>query len=203
MIFRVFIIPLMLLYWAPTEKELTNRFVAVLVFLGVVFILLVLTLCLLQKKRIRKIPALILAAALIFEASGAIPYLQGEIQIPLEYVGSVDSACTLDPAKWYTDYSVCSPEPVNKKRLEYALQCDLEGLDLSDSRYTYLFVVNYKDVELYYSKWTETTGYSGNPDFDQVVFIGRLAVAGKATNNTIYIFRFPRQPIVPYDAQWL
>lgn len=192
--------------WALTKTELTTRFVALLLLLGIIFFLLVLTLWAFWKKQIRIIPALLLAAALIFDAAGAIPFLQGEKQIPLEYVGSIESARngSIDRSvEWYTDYSAGYPEPVKKEKLEKDLKCDLTGFDLGNSKYTYLFVYNYKDVELFYSKWSETIGYTGNPDGSQVITVGRLEPSGKATENTVYIFRFPRQPIVPNCVQFL
>lgn len=191
---------------ALTEKEIAIRFVILSVLLGIVLLLFVQVLRSLKKRHIRIITALILSAILIFEATGAIPFLQGEKQIPLEYVCSVETtrkAPLNESIEWYTNCSVCNSKPEPKESIEYVLACDLTGIDLNDEEYTYLFVLNYKDVDLFYSKWSEALPSTGNDDLKYVVWVGRLEATGEATDNTVYIFRFPRKAVVPYNGQWL
>ena len=153
----------------------------------------------------KTITALILSAVLVFEAAQVFPFLQAEKEVPLEYVCSVETTRN-DPLnntiKWYTDCSVIDSEPVEKEVLESCLECDLTDIDL-DGEYTYLFVDYYKDVELFYSNWSESADESGNVQSKYVIWLGRLEAKGAGSKNTIYIFRFPRKAIVPHDAQWL
>ena len=205
MIIRL-IIAFLQLERALTEKEITIRLVVLSVLLGIVLLLFVQILRSLKKKCIRIITALILSAILIFEATGAIPFLQGEKQIQLEYVCSVETTRKAPPDgsfEWYTNCSVCNSKPEPKESIEHVLACDLTGLDLNDEEYTYLFVLNYKDVDLFYSKWSEALPSTGNDNSEHVVWVGRLEVTGEANENTVYIFRFPRKAVVPYNGQWL
>ena len=193
---------------ALTKDELMVRHVVLIVFLAVDLWLLVLLLRRLKQKRISKLTALILSVVLVFEAAHVFPFLKSEEQIPLEYVCSVQKIHDRDyfPLNrlWYTDCSVDGPEPVEKELLEHELGCDLSDIEF-DADYAYLFVLYYKDVNLFYSNWDETIAATGNPKPKYVypIWLGRLETTGEATENTIYIYRFPRKAIVPDDAQWL
>ena len=192
---------------ALTKDELMPRYIVLIVFLLVDVWLILLILRRLKQKRMKTITALILSAVLVFEAAQVFPFLQAEKEVPLEYVCSVETTRN-DPLnntiKWYTDCSVIDSEPVEKEVLESCLECDLTDVDLDDG-YTYLFVYYYKDVKLFYSNWGESTAGTGivNPKKVNVIWLGRLDTAGEATENTIYIYRFPQKAIVPYHTQWL
>ena len=189
---------------ALTKDEMMVRHVVLIVFLTVDLCLFVLLIRCLKQKRIHKITALVLSAVLVFEAAHVIPFLKSEEQIPLEYVCSVIKTRDYSPTDrpWYTDCSVSGPEPVEKELLQYELGCDLADIDFN-ADYTYLFVLYYKDVELYYSNWDETNADTGNPGYAYPVWLGRLETNGEAAESTIYIFRFPRKAIVPDDTQWM
>ena len=186
---------------ALTENGLMSRRLILLVLLGLMLLLSVLILKNIKKKRNRIITAIILSAVLIFEASGVIPYLQGNIHVPLEYVGSAETTRN-DPqnnkVKWFTNCSAPFESKPSKEELEGWLKCDLANIALNDEEYTYLFVLYYKDVDLFYNIWSESNYYTD-------CWIGRLEAAGAPAKNTIYIFRFPRKVIVPaepHDIVW-
>ena len=192
---------------ALTKNELMIRYVVLVVLLLIYLWLFVLMLRKWKQKRMKTIIALILSAVLVFEAAQIFPFLQGEKEVPLEYVCSIKTSYN-EPDNiffrlWYTNWSVTGGL-VEKEPLERCLYCDLTDVDLDDG-YTYLFVYYYKDVKLFYSNWGESTAGTGivNPKKVNVIWLGRLDTAGEATENTIYIYRFPLKAIVPYDTQWL
>ena len=192
---------------ALTKNELMIRYVVLVVLLLIYLWLFVLMLRKWKQKRMKTIIALILSAVLVFEAAQIFPFLQGEKEVPLEYVCSIKTSYN-EPDNiffrlWYTNWSVTGGL-VEKEPLERCLYCDLTDVDLDDG-YTYLFVYYYKDVKLFYSNWGESTAGTGivNPKKVNVIWLGRLDTAGEATENTIYIYRFPQKAIVPYDTQWL
>ena len=192
---------------AMTKNELMIRYVVLVVLLLIYLWLFVLMLRKWKQKRMKTIIALILSAVLVFEAAQIFPFLQGEKEVPLEYVCSIKTSYN-EPDNiffrlWYTNWSVTGGL-VEKEPLERCLYCDLTDVDLDDG-YTYLFVYYYKDVKLFYSNWGESTAGTGivNPKKVNVIWLGRLDTAGEATENTIYIYRFPQKAIVPYDTQWL
>ena len=183
------------------------RYVVLVVLLLVYLWLLVLILRRWKQKRMKTIIALILSAVLAFEAAQVFPFLHDEKEVPLEYVCSVKTTYNKPEnaffRSWYTNWSATGGL-VEKESLERCLYCDLTDVELDDG-YTYLFVYYYKDVKLFYSDWGESTAGTGivNPKRVNVIWLGRLDTAGEATENTIYIYRFPQKAIVPYDTQWL
>ncbi len=194
---------------ALTKNELMIRYVVLVILFLIYLWLLVLILRRWQKKRMKTIIALILSAVLVFEAAQVFPFLQGEKEVPLEYVCSVKTSYNIHNPEniffqpWYTNWSVTGGF-VGKESLEHSLYCDLTDVDLDDD-YTYLFVYYYKDVRLFYSNWGESTADTGivNPKKINAIWLGRLDRAGKATEKTIYIYRFPRKAIVPNATQGL
>ena len=189
---------------ALTETGIMKRLLVLYVLLGFILFFFVFILIKLKKKQIRVITALILSAILIFEAYNVIPNLHGKKYVPLEYVGSVETTRN-DPlnskVKWVTNDSmpIDPTEPFGKKQLEHYLECDLSNIAVNDE-YGYLFVLYYKDVDLFYNEWSGSKYYLD-------CWIGRVEAAGEPTKNTIYIFRFPRLqfaivPTEPVDIMW-
>lgn len=180
-----------------SENWFRSRYVILISLIAIDLLFCVLLLKKRKETRFQKIISLILCAVMIFEISGVIPFLQGEKQVPLEYVGSAETTRN-DPhnqkVRWYTSCWFDST-PEEKERLEDCLECDLTNIDLTDEEYSYLFVLYYKDVELFYSKWSETSGCYTPSGF----WVGHLKATGNAEEYTIHIFRFPRQWIVPGD----
>ena len=177
-----------------TRNGLRSRLLVLLILLGVIIFLFVLILLKLKMKSMRIITALFLSAVLIYEAMGVIPYLQWNKHIALEYVGSVET--TRDDlkngtVKWFTQFSIPEqPEgSLAKEWLEECLECDLTDIELNDNEYTYLFILYYKDVDLYYSVWSE-----GKVESDY--WIWHIDAKGEATDNMVYIYKFPRNKYV-------
>ena len=71
---------------ALTKNELMIRYVVLVVLLLIYLWLFVLMLRKWKQKRMKTIIALILSAVLVFEAAQIFPFLQGEKEVPLEYV---------------------------------------------------------------------------------------------------------------------
>ena len=186
---------------AATENGINSRLLVLFAFLGIILCLFIIILKNIKKKRIRIITALILSAILIFEASGVIPYLQGKKHVPLEYVGSVETTRNDSPnseVKWVTNYSAPLGSEPSKKWLEGWLKCDLTNIALNEDAYGYLFVLYYKNVDLFYSNWSESASHKD-------CWIGHVEESGEAADHEVYIFRFPKKVIVPTepdDIMW-
>ena len=183
-----------------TESQLMIRFVVLIALITIYLLLFVLILKKLKEKRIRKITALILCVMLVVEIVQLIPFLRGRIHVELEYVCSVettDDTTWSKNVKWYTNCSIYS-KPIAKSELEEIFGCSLEDIDFEEE-YTYLFVANYKDVDLSYTYWSKST-----PNIfpsTKYYWLGDLSVEGEAADHTIYVFRFPRKTIVRNSLQ--
>lgn len=174
-----------------------------LCLLGVYIFLFVLLQKSVRKGRIRKPTAVLLSIVLVVEAVVLLPFLQGEREVPLEYVGcveTVDAWRETEEPQWYTNCSIYGAS-ADKEKLEQEFGCDLTDIAFDTDQYTYLFVYAYGDVSLTYSNWSISTGQL--IPSQSVYWYGNLITEGDATENHLYIFCFPRRIIVPNELQWL
>ncbi len=183
-----------------TKNGMWGRF-ALAIGLLIAYILLFVVVQRLRKKElVRKRTAVIFSSILIFETIVLLPFLQGPRHVQLEYVCNVETAYNdhHDAAHplWETNCSIDSAY-VSKESLEEYLDCSLAEIDFDDN-YTYLFVYYYKDVDLVYSNWTKTAGNTILSTDNS--WLGKLSVQGEDTDNTIFIFRFPRKKIIHHEC---
>lgn len=185
-----------------TAGGYTSRIGVLLCLLGIYIFLFVFLLKGVRKGKFRKPMAVILSIVLMIEAAALVPFLQGEREVPLEYVGCVEVTNdwweAVEP-NWYTSCSIYG-ESADIEQMEREFGCDLSGIDFDTEQYTYLFVYGYKDVALRYSNW--------NISADQLIppqtayWYGNLTVEGEAVEDQLYIFRFPKKTIVRHELQW-
>ena len=173
-----------------------------LCLLGIYIFLFVYLMRGVQKGKIRKPVTVILSIVLIIEAAALVPFLQGEREVPLEYIGCVEAADdrweAVEP-NWYTSCSIYGTS-ADIEQMEQEFGCDLSGINFDTEQYTYLFVYGYKDVALSYSNWYISMGQLIPPK--TAYWYGDLRVAGEAAENQLYIFRFPKKTIVRHELQW-
>lgn len=206
--FSLWVITLIKMQNNEASKTLTTggyaiRICLLLCMIGIYVFLFVFLQKRCKKGSVRKSTTVILSCILIAEVIVLLPFLQGEKAVPLEYVGCVETIGNRWEMKepvWYTNCSIYG-ESAEKATLEREFNCDLTGLALNTDQYTYLFSLSYQEVLLTYSNWSVATDQLIPPQ--AIYWYGNLEVYGEPVENTIYIFRFPKKTIVPYELQWL
>jgi len=173
-----------------------------LCLLGVYIFLFVLLQKSVQKGKIRKPIAVLLSIVLVVEAVVLLPFLQGEKEVSLEYVGCVETVDTwreTEEPQWYTNCTIYG-ESADIEQMEREFGCNLSRIDFDTEQFTYLFVYAYEDVSLTYSNWSISTGQLIPPQ--TAYWYGNLTVEGEAVEDQLYIFRFPKKTIVRHELQW-
>ena len=158
------------------------------------------TIRLLRSEDQRKTLRIVRGVMLCFEALCCFLWWLPSIAVPLEYVGGYETAQEVTEVKWdVLDWSDVPDKPSAESLRQYVEQsfgCELQTLSFEPEKYSYLLVLGRRNVSLKSSLWDMEFNNTIPPT--SVFFWGHLSSPEKALTDSLFIFRFPRFPIVHY-----